>query len=228
MITSFVMRSLMIVLTMAGAASLASANVVVVNLDTSVGGPIPESAPYARATFTLNPDNTIGVEVTAGSGLLITWFYFNKPAGTTSTNITPNPVYIGTKITSGFDDGNGGACLGVACFADYLTDQFGGEHAPFGTSDLSFTLSRAGGFTSLSDLINTSIPGCCSTPPFAADNTFGVNLTDDRSNAQKYTAIGTAAVPEPSSILLVFSAVGMFVRLLTRSVPGGRPSCTRK
>jgi len=210
MITSFGMRLLTIAMLVAVIAGRASAAVIVVNLDTSVGGSIPGPAPYATARFTLNPDNTIGVDVTARTGLLITWFAFNKPDDATSTGITPPAVYTGTQITSGFADANDGVCLAGVCFSDFLTDDFLGESAPFGTPDLSFTLSRAGGFAGLSDLINTSTPDTCLC---TTNDTVGVILTDDRPsdspNPTKYAAVGTATVPEPSGILLFLSALGI-------------------
>jgi hypothetical protein len=196
-------------LLLAATTGLASADVMVADLDTS-GTPIPEPGPYAVATFTLNPDETIGVNVAAGPGLLITWFGFNKPAGATVSGISPAAVFSGSQITSGFADANDGFCLaGTYCFTDFLTDNFYLESAPFGTSDLSFTLSQAGGFTDLSQLINATepFPGCC-IPPYAPDNIFGVVLTDDPSNAQKYSAWGTV-VPEPSSLPVLFSAIAM-------------------
>jgi hypothetical protein len=188
-------------------AGVSSADVMSVSFNTSVGAlPIPGSAPYATATFTLNPDLTISVDVAARAGLFITWFDFNKPSGATITGITPAPVFSGPQIVAGFDEaGFPGACLiGGYCFDDFLTDNFYLEPGPFGTSDLSFTLNRAGGFASLSDLVNGNVP-----PGYSADNIFGVILTDvdHRLDAQRYAAIATAPIPEPSSLILFFTAL---------------------
>jgi hypothetical protein len=200
-------RLLLIALCVGGATGVASADVIVADFNTSTGAAIPGSPPYAVATFTLNPDKTIGVDVTAEDGLLITWFLFNKPTGATVSAITPGAVFSGPQIISGFAETGFGACLGGGnCFTDFLTDNFSGEPAPFGTGDLSFTLSTPGGFSSLSGLVNSMVPGATDYP----DNTFGALFTgaNDQSEAQKYAAIATA-VPESSSLPLVCTAIGV-------------------
>src|ERR1043165_2505318 len=179
-----------------GSAALAKADTVTFNINQ--GSTLPNQN-YGTLTLTLNGSGGIDVSISllAGNRLVNTGFgatvAFNMvnpdvQVGTTGLPATYTLVNSGTPSSIGMDG------FGTFEYGVLFNAQGGGAGTD---SSLTFTVTRVGGFSSVFELVELS-----TLPPGSLQSAFAVDVICD-SCGPATGIVGTSAVPEPTTMLLL-------------------------
>lgn len=182
---------------LSSAAPAALADTATIGLSFCTGACLPQSG-GSWGTVALNLNSSGGIDVSInlnpGYGLFGSGFGFNVVGSTTGLQVS--------NLTSGFSFNSSGGQMGTFGQFQYIIQ--GPSLAANAVSSLHFTVTRTGGFTSVTQLMALSIPGQSGTPMvFALHSAGGGSL-----NGLPYTQyLGTndppGAVPEPSTMALL-------------------------
>src|SRR5690349_13706071 len=176
-------------------ATLARADTVTFNLNT--GSTLPNQN-YGTVTLTLNGSGGIDVSVSllAGNRIVNTGFdasfAFNSP-GSGQIGVTGLPGTY-TLVNSGNPSSIGMDGFGTFNYGVVFNANGGGAGTD---SSLTFTVTRTGGFSSVNQLLALS-----TNPPGSIQSFFAVDIICD-SCGPATGVVGTSAVPEPASMLLL-------------------------
>ena len=179
-----------------GSAAAASADQVVIN--TPNAGLSATPGPYATVTYVLNGSG--GIDVTVQMALGFTAFGegngnngifgFNIVGSTAGLSVTNLPLGFSTNLSGGQMDGFGNFEVTIDCC-----------NPSNAVSSFSFTVTRAGGFSSASDLFEANSSGAH----------FAIHIAPTNGNPTGFAADtgtpGTTEVPEPASMLLLGSGL---------------------
>lgn len=176
-------------------ATLTRADTVTFNLNR--GSTLPNQN-YGTVTLTLNGSGGIDISVSLlpGNRIVNTGFgasfAFNSP-GSGQIGVTGLPGTY-TLVNNGNPSNIGMDGFGTFQYGVLFNAQGGGAGTD---SSLTFTVTRVGGFSSVFDLVSLS-----TNPPGNIQSPFGVDIICD-SCGPATGVVGTNAVPEPASMLLL-------------------------
>lgn len=141
----------------------------------------PDGTVFATVTLTL-VGSSINVTVTAGSGFKL--FGSGAGSGMFGMNVVPNVADLTLTLPAGISQLDGGVMDGFGSFELQLR----GPNAANAISSFSFTVNRAGGFSSVSELVGGVGPGTAAT-----------HFIDTTAGVTGFTGV----VPEPATMALL-------------------------
>ncbi len=183
------------VLVTLASATMARADTVTFNLNQ--GSTLPDQN-YGTVTLTLNGSGGIDVSISllAGNRIVNTGFdasvAFNSTLGG-QIGVTGLPGTY-TLVNSGNPSSIGMDGFGTFEYGVLFNAQGGGAGTD---SSLTFTVTRVGGFSSVFELVELS-----TNPPGSIQSVFAVDIICDTCGPAT-GVVGTSAVPEPTSMLLL-------------------------
>lgn len=178
-----------------GSAAFARADSVTLALN--VGSTLPNQN-YGSVTLTTNASGGIDVAITLLPGNRIVNTGFDASVAFNSTlggqiAVTGLPATY-TLVNSGNPSSIGMDGFGTFEYGVLFNAQGGGAGTD---STLTFTVTRVGGFSSVFDLVELS-----TNPPGSLQSAFAVDVICD-SCGPATGIVGTSAVPEPTTMLLL-------------------------
>src|SRR5690349_14616411 len=176
-------------------ATLTRADTVTFNLNT--GSTLPNQN-YGTVTLTLNGSGGIDVSISLLPGTRIVNTGFDASVAFNSTlggqiGVTGLPGTY-TLVNSGNPSSIGMDGFGTFQYGVLFNAQGGGAGTD---SSLTFTVTRVGGFSTVNELLALS-----TNPPGSIQSFFAVDIICD-SCGPATGVVGTSAVPEPASMLLL-------------------------
>lgn len=174
----------------AGTVTNVTANLTFANSGLS-GSPAPS---YGTVNLTLNTDGTIGVDLSMASGFGVAGggnaFGFNLNGGTTGLAISD----LTSGFTAAYSNGN---LDGLGNYTEVIT----GPSASNAVGDLSFIVSRTGGFDSALDLVALATGG-------NPNGYFAAHVIPLNGASTGYAAATSYTVtPEPETWLLLLTGL---------------------
>jgi PEP-CTERM motif len=196
-VTSFAMFAIVAL----GSAAAANADSVTFQLNT--GSSLPNQN-YGSVSLLLNGDGTITTTIDLINGNTAIQTGQDASVGFNSS-VVPNPTIAETGLAPGYFLENFGV-PGIVHMDGFGNYEYGigsvaGANDPNALSNLVFTLSRPGGFSSVFDLVENSTGGGIASP-FVVD-IFCPTCAAGAQTGFVGTTTQTNTVPEPTSMLLL-------------------------